>query len=64
MNTKKQPRGRPNKDVTLDKKQEIRCHQDDKSLWQDAAYAKGYRSVSEWARSVLTNSAKRAVKDD
>lgn len=52
-------RGRPKQDVTLDKKQEIRCTEEDKSLWKLAA--NDYDSVSEWARDVLTRSAKRTV---
>ena len=52
-------RGRPKQDVTLDKKQEIRCTEDDKLLWKLAA--NDYDSVSEWAREILTRSAKRTV---
>ncbi|WP_131087094.1 hypothetical protein [Vibrio vulnificus] len=54
-------RGRPKQDVTLDKKQEIRCTDDDKKLWKLAA--EDHDSVSEWAREVLTRSAKRKMKD-
>jgi len=54
-------RGRPKQDVTLDKKQEIRCTDDDKNLWRLAA--EDHESVSEWAREVLTRSAKRKIKD-
>lgn len=61
MTTEKRQRGRPKQDVTLDKKQEIRCTEDDKELWKHAA--KDHDSVSEWAREVLTRSAKRKVKD-
>ncbi|MFA0179150.1 MULTISPECIES: hypothetical protein [Vibrio] len=54
-------RGRPKQDVTLDKKQEIRCTENDKALWKLAA--QDHESVSEWAREILTRSAKRKVKD-
>ncbi|CAH7354250.1 hypothetical protein A142_16585 [Vibrio splendidus 12E03] len=54
-------RGRPKQDVTLDKKQEIRCTESDKALWKLAA--QDHESVSEWAREILTRSAKRKVKD-
>lgn len=54
-------RGRPKQDVTLDKKQEIRCTENDKALWKLAA--QDHESVSEWAREILTQSAKRKVKD-
>ncbi|MEZ9042919.1 MULTISPECIES: hypothetical protein [unclassified Vibrio] len=54
-------RGRPKQVLTLDKKQEIRCTDDDKNLWKLAA--EDHDSVSEWAREVLTRSAKRKMKD-
>lgn len=62
MTTEKRQRGRPKQDVTLDKKQEIRCTEDDKALWKYAA--KNHDSVSDWAREVLTRSAKRTIKKD
>lgn len=62
MTKEKRQRGRPKQDVTLDKKQEIRCTEDDKALWKLAA--KDHDSVSEWARDVLTRSAKRKAKDN
>tara|TARA_Y100000588_G_scaffold379470_1_gene461686 strand:+ start:720 stop:926 length:207 start_codon:yes stop_codon:yes gene_type:complete len=61
MTTEKRQRGRPKLDVTLDKKQEIRCTENDKVLWKLAA--QDHESVSEWAREVLTRSANRKVKD-
>ncbi|MBF4374486.1 hypothetical protein [Vibrio anguillarum] len=61
MTTEKRQRGRPKQDVTLDKKQEIRCTEHDKDLWRLAS--KDYDSVSDWAREVLTRSAKRKLKD-
>ena len=61
MTTKKRQRGRPKLDATLDKKQEIRCTENDKALWKLAA--QDHESVSEWAREVLTRIAKRKVKD-
>lgn len=60
MKTEKRSRGRPKQGVTLDKKQEIRCTDDDKALWKQAAESHG--SVSDWAREVLTRSAKRTIK--
>ncbi len=62
MTENNRTRGRPKKEVTLDKKQEIRCTDDDKKLWQLAA--KNHDSVSDWAREVLTRNAKRKVKDN
>lgn len=59
MTTEKRQRGRPKQDVTLDKKQVIRCTEDDKTLWIRAA--ENHDSVSDWAREVLTRSAKRSV---
>lgn len=61
MNIQNSKRGRPKQDVTLDKKQEIRCTDDDKNLWKLAA--EDHDSVSEWAREILTRSAKRKMKD-
>ncbi|CAK2041135.1 Plasmid segregation centromere-binding protein ParG [Vibrio crassostreae] len=61
MKIKNGKRGRPKQDVTLDKKQEIRCTENDKALWKLAA--QDHESVSEWAREILTRSAKRKVKD-
>lgn len=61
MKTEARKRGRPVKDVKLDQKQEIRCLGSDKTLWREAALTKGYDSISEWARAVLTKSAKRNV---
>lgn len=62
MTIEKRQRGRPKQDVTLDKKQEIRCTEDDKTLWKRAA--ENHDSVSDWAREVLTRSAKRTIKKD
>ncbi|MEI8659362.1 hypothetical protein [Vibrio sp. Hal054] len=62
MTKEKRTRGRPKQDDTLDKKQEIRCSDEDKALWKLAA--KNHDSVSDWAREVLTRSAKRTVKKD
>ncbi|EGR0353915.1 hypothetical protein CRN61_23975 [Vibrio vulnificus] len=61
MTKEKRQRGRPKQEVTLDKKQEIRCTENDKALWKLAA--QDHESVSEWAREVLMRSAKRKVKD-
>ncbi|MBB1313436.1 hypothetical protein [Aliivibrio sp. SR45-2] len=61
MKDDKRVRGRPEKDITLDKKQEIRCTEDDKKLWKLAS--KEHRSVSDWARDVLTSSAKKTLKN-
>ena len=61
MTIEKRQRGRPKQDVTLDKKQEIRCTEDDKELWKLAA--KDHDSVSDWAREVLTRSARKKIRD-
>ncbi|EGQ9333620.1 TPA: hypothetical protein P7K80_001892 [Vibrio cholerae] len=60
MNKNTRQRGRPKQEVTLDKKQEIRCTENDKALWKLAA--ENHESVSDWAREVLTRTAKRAIK--
>jgi hypothetical protein len=61
MTIQKHTRGRPKKDDALHNKQEIRCSDDEKALWKLAAV--NHDSVSDWAREVLTRSAKRAKKN-
>jgi|GEM_PF-5761681 len=53
--------GRPSQEVTLDKKQEVRCTQDDKDLWKEAAELEGVSS-SELMRKASIDKAKRIIK--
>ncbi|TKB53373.1 hypothetical protein FCL42_14690 [Ferrimonas aestuarii] len=58
MKDAKKPPGRPKQSVTLDKKQEIRCTEEDKAQWAHAA-AKKDQKVSAWAREVLNKEASK-----
>lgn len=58
MNDDNKKAGRPKQDVTLDKKQEIRCTEDEKTLWASAAEKQGLK-VSAWARELLNKAAKK-----
>lgn len=62
MTEKTKPRGRPQKDVTLDKKQQIRCLEMEKGLWKDAAaLSPTAKNTSDWARTVLNREAKKIL---
>ncbi|MBV7264357.1 hypothetical protein KCG43_20305 [Photobacterium sp. WH24] len=53
----KKTAGRPKQEVTLDKKQEIRCTEDEKAQWLRAAKSQNMK-VSAWARELLNKAAK------
>lgn len=60
--TNKKRVGRPNQEVTLDKKQEVRCLQEDKENWALAADLSGHKSTSDYVRDVVNKHAKRVIK--
>lgn len=60
--TNKKRVGRPNQEVTLDKKQEVRCLQDDKDNWALAAELTAHKSTSEYLRALANKDSKRVIK--
>ena len=62
MTDKKRTAGRPKKDVTLNKKQEVRCLESEKVNWKRAAEIKKV-SVSEYLRQLANTDSKRTLKN-
>ena len=60
--TKNKAVGRPFKEVKLNKKQEVRCLDDDKQRWALAAELTEHKSTSDYIRDVVNKDSKRVIK--
>ena len=53
--------GRPFKEVKMDKKQEIRCSEEEKQLWALAAKLSEHKNTSDYMRDVVNQHAKGVI---
>lgn len=59
--TDKKRVGRPNKEAKLNKKQEVRCLDDDKKQWALAAELSDHKSTSDYIRDTMNKHSKRVI---
>ncbi len=61
--TDKKRVGRPNKEVKLNTKQEVRCLDDDKKQWAKAAELSDHKNTSDYIRDTMNKHSKRIIKN-